>query len=449
MSLRFRLNLLITLSFVIMLIAGTGLIIHHARNSVAEETQSTAQLTLRLLEVAFANIPPGIDPLQQILVHLSQFEKTRHLHIDFISPSGDLDAGLPQAQTHHESEAPDWFVRLVEPPPLQVERAVLRTGGDMTRIVISADPADEIREIWRTVRTLMGLLLILCLLSNGLVYIFLGHALRPIDGILRALEDIERGDFHSRLPNTGLPELDVIARKFNHMAEVLERSREQTRLLAQKSLAIQEQERRYLAQELHDEMGQSISAIKALAVSISQSGDNSQRVNENARTIAEVSQRIYDTVRGLMRRLRPVMLDELGLLPALQNLVDEWNGHHGDIFCRLDVSGELPPLAEDIKINLYRIVQEALTNVAKHARASEVTVTLRPLASRSGDSLELQITDNGIGMNTAVTSGLGLRGMRERAEALGGTFDLHIAAGGGVRLQVQIPITRQNQNEQP
>lgn len=441
MSLRFRLNLLITLSFVIMLIAGTGLIIQHARSSVAEETQSTARLTLRLLEVAFANIPPGIDPLQQILMHLSQFEKTRHLHIDFVSPNGALDAGLPQAQTRHESEAPEWFVRLVAPPPLQLERAVLRTGGDVTRIVISADPADEIREVWRAARTLLGLLLILCLLSNGLVYIILGRALRPIDGILRALDNIERGDFRARLPDTGLPELDVIARKFNHMAEVLERSREQNRLLTQKSLAIQEQERRYLAQELHDELGQSISAIKALAVSISQSGDSFQRVNDSARTITEVSQRIYDTVRGLMRRLRPVMLDELGLLPALQNLVDEWNEHHGDIFCRLDVDGELPPLTEDIKINLYRIVQEALTNVAKHARASEVAVTLRPCAN-SGSDLELQIVDNGIGMTATITSSLGLRGMRERAEALGGMFDLRNAPGGGVRLRVQIPITR-------
>jgi len=440
-SLRFRLNLLITLSFVIMLFTGTALIIQNARSSVAEETQSTAQLTMRLLEVAFTNIPPSIDPLQQILVHLGQFEKTRHLHIDFVSPNGAMDVGLPQAQTHHEFGAPDWFVRLVAPPPLQLERTVIRSGGDVTRIIISADPADEIREVWRAARTLFGLLFILCLLSNGLVYIFLGRALKPIDGILRAIGDVERGDFRARLPDTGLPELDVIARKFNLMAGGLERSREQNRLLTQKSLAIQEQERRYLAQELHDELGQSISAIKALAVSILQAGDNTRRANDSARTITEVSQRIYDTVRGLMSRLRPVILDELGLLPALQNLVDDWNEHHGDAFCRLDVSGELPALKEDVKINLYRIVQEALTNVAKHARAGEVAVTLNSCPVREGDGLELQIKDNGIGMPEAVTGGLGLRGMRERAEALGGTFELHNAPEGGVRVRIRIPMT--------
>jgi len=439
-SLRFRLNLLITLSFVIMLIAGTALIIQNARSSVAEETQSTAQLTLRLLQVAFNNIPPGIDPLQQILIHLAQFEKTRHLHIDFESPTGGLDVGLPQAQLHHESGAPDWFVRMVEPPPLQLERTVLRTGGDVTRIIITADPADEIREAWRTARTLLGLLLILCLLSNGMVYVFLGRALKPIDGILRAIESVERGNFHARLPDTGLPELDVIARKFNLMAGALERSREQNRLLTQKSLAIQEQERRYLAQELHDELGQSISAIKALAVSILQAGGEPRRANDSARTITEVSQRIYDTVRGLMSRLRPVILDELGLLPALQNLVDEWNEHHGDAFCRLEAPAELPPLKEEVKINLYRIVQEALTNVAKHARAGEVAVTLNPGTAQDHGMLELQIKDNGIGMTGTAAGGLGLRGMRERAEALGGTFELVSASAGGVCVRVKIPI---------
>jgi two-component system sensor histidine kinase UhpB len=312
------------------------------------------------------------------------------------------------------------------------------------RIVIEADPADEIDEAWKEARTVLGLLLAFCLLSNGLVYVTLGRSLKPIDAILRALDDIERGDFKSRLPSIGLPELDVISAKFNHMAEVLERSRAQNRLLAQKSLAIQEQERRYLAHELHDELGQSISAIKALAVSIDQRANGAPEIAQSAQTIAATSQHIYDVVRGMMRRLRPVILDELGLVPALHNIVDEWNDRHQESFCRFDADGDLQRLSDELMITVYRIAQEALTNVAKHAHASEVRITLgRAVRAMSSprEVIEMKIVDNGMGFDASITQvGLGLLGMRERTESLNGQFEIETARGRGVAITLILPI---------
>lgn len=444
MSLRFRLNLLITLMFVVILITGAVLVIQHARKAVAEETQSTANLTLQLLEVAFDNIGPQADPVDVIVSHLGRFEKTRHLHIDLVGTDGLRNRIAPYARSPHETEAPDWFVRLVRPPLPELTREVAMPGATPMQIAIRADPADEIREVWRETRAMLGLLLSFCLLANGLVFFTVGRSLKPIDSILKALDNVEQGDYRSRLPTIGLPELDIVARKFNHMAEALDKSRERNRHLAQKSLAIQEQERRFLAHELHDEMGQSISAIKALAFSIGQRGEGQPEIAAAARTIAETSHRIYDVVRGMMRRLRPVVLDELGLVPALQNIVDEWNERHEDTFCRFAAEGEFANLSDEIKINLYRIVQEALTNVARHARATGIAIDLRRCrAPDTGahETVELTIADNGVGVTAPVSSpGLGLLGMRERAEALDGHFELRSQAAMGVTIQVRLPI---------
>jgi two-component system sensor histidine kinase UhpB len=230
-----------------------------------------------------------------------------------------------------------------------------------------------------------------------------------------------------------LPELAVLASKFNRMAEVLDRSREQNRQLARQTLAIQEDERRALAHELHDELGQSISAINAVAASIAQSGS----AGAAAATIAEISSRMYAVVRGMLRRLRPVLLDEFGLVRALQDLVDGWNDRHADAFCRLTVRGSFDDFGDALKVSVYRIIQECLTNASKHAAASEVTVDLERTA---GAAARLRVADDGVGFEPATApAGLGLLGMRERVDALRGTFALTAAPGRGVRIAIELP----------
>ncbi len=441
MSLRVRLNLLITLSLVVTLIAGTLLVISRARHAVAEETRSTVNLALQMLQVVMSGRTAENDPLPRVVEHLRRFEKTRHLHIEGIDPD-DKPSMHAAPSASRATAAPHWFARLVRPDRLALWRTVLRTGGGPPRIIVTADPADEITEAWNEARALLALLVLMAVIANGLVYFSLGRSLKPIHGILQALERIEQGDYHSRLPESGVAELYAIAHKFNHMAGVLEQSREQNRQLAQRALAIQEQERRYLAQELHDELGQSVSAIQALAVAIAQTPGLQARVVETAQTISGTTRRIYDVVRNLMRSLRPVLLDELGLRPALQHLTDEWNERHEDVFCEIRISGELELLSEEMQIHTYRIVQEALTNVTKHARANAVRVSVTyeaPAGGSDGGALCVSISDNGIGLPAPLPGGLGLSGMRERAEALGGSFTVN--GRDGTRIDIRFPLT--------
>jgi glucose-6-phosphate-specific signal transduction histidine kinase len=192
----------------------------------------------------------------------------------------------------------------------------------------------------------------------------------------------------------------------------------ENRRLSQRYLQVQEEERRHLAHELHDELGQSLNAIKVDAVNIRDSVTDSPEVTRSAEAIIDVSSKVYEVVRTLLRQLRPVALDELGLASAVQYSVDEWQRRHKEVQCRLSTEGDLDNLSEDVNITAYRFVQECLTNVARHADAKRVDVSLRcsDLAARES-RLEMVVEDNGRGVDPAVPrSGLGLIGLRERVE---------------------------------
>ncbi len=210
------------------------------------------------------------------------------------------------------------------------------------------------------------------------------------------------------------------------------------RLLSQKYVKVQEEERRGLARELHDELGQYLNAIKLDAVSIRSAGGERPEVAAAASAIVEHSNHVYDAVRGIMRRLRPPALDVLGLPDALTQLVQQWRARYAGIQCTLDTDGELQGLGETLNITVYRLIQECLTNIARHSEASEVKIRI----SASPDGLRISVHDNGCGMDTqAKRQGLGLIGLRERVDALSGRLELSSTPGSGLEVRVWLPAT--------
>jgi signal transduction histidine kinase len=222
--------------------------------------------------------------------------------------------------------------------------------------------------------------------------------------------------------------------------ELLKHNRE----LARQLIAVQESERLALARELHDELGQGCTAVRVETATIrrsalTDSSDNSDRhamlaAAERADTAA---QHLYQLVRGMLRRLRPANLDELGLIGALQELCESWEERSG-VPCIFHHEAIPLALGDAIDITLYRVTQEALTNVMRHARASTVRVKL----GRSAEGeLYLSIQDDGVGMKAvAYTRGLGLLGAAERAAALGGELQVQAAPEGGVHVILLIPM---------
>ena len=216
-------------------------------------------------------------------------------------------------------------------------------------------------------------------------------------------------------------------------SELLAHNRE----LAQQLIAVQESERLALARELHDELGQRCSAILIETACLRRCEVDDRAALLGAAARADMAaQSLYQLVGGMLRRLRPANLDALGLVAALQELCESWEERTG-VACVFHFDALDSALPERINIAVYRVAQEALTNVTKHARASQVRLTL--LRDAAGD-VRLTITDDGRGMDpTLATRGLGLLGAGERAAALGGELRVESAPGGGVRLALRIP----------
>ena len=243
----------------------------------------------------------------------------------------------------------------------------------------------------------------------------------------------------ARLSSLHEPELHVYVTDITEltlMQSELAGALEENRRLSQRSMQVQEEERRNLARELHDELGQSLNAIKVDAVTIRDNSVTLPEIHRGALSIIEVSSQVYDVVRSLMQRLRPVALDELGLRSAVQYSVEQWQRRHAGVRCTFTAEGELDDLDEQTNITLYRLVQECLTNVAKHADATQVAVSV----IRAAHELRFSFSDNGKGFDASQRGrGLGLVGLRERTEALAGQFELDSAPGRGVQVKAVIP----------
>jgi signal transduction histidine kinase len=222
----------------------------------------------------------------------------------------------------------------------------------------------------------------------------------------------------------------------------LERALAENQRLAQQYVDTQENERKALARDLHDELGQYLNAIKLDAVSIRESMAVPPGVRDVSRAMIASIDRVYDVVTGLIRQLRPVGFDDLGFAAAVEHCVDDWRSRLPRTAIELSVSGDFAVLDESRGLVLYRLVQEALTNIARHARATRVEIRID--AGRSTDvarCIEILIADNGIGADLrAPRLGLGLIGMRERVSALGGSISLASERGAGFQVKAAVPM---------
>jgi two-component system, NarL family, sensor histidine kinase UhpB len=230
-------------------------------------------------------------------------------------------------------------------------------------------------------------------------------------------------------------------RRNEAQAQLAESLAEQRRL-AQRYVLLQEAERKALARELHDELGQYLNAIKIEAVAMRDAGGNDAQRTTGATAVIANADHVYRTVGSLIRRLRPVGLDELGLAAALEHIVDGAHARTNGTRFTLSIVGDLDQLGEAADLTLYRLVQEGLTNCAKHASASDVSIEMVRAQERgaSAEWITLTMTDNGAGADWSKHGdGLGLVGMRERVEALGGALHITTAPGHGFRFVARFP----------
>ncbi|MEU0110941.1 sensor histidine kinase [Streptomyces sp. NPDC006251] len=275
------------------------------------------------------------------------------------------------------------------------------------------------------------------ILLGGLAVMLVANAallrwgLAPLDRLTRLMTTVDLLRPGQRLSAHGGGELAELIRTFNSMLERLEQERAAS---SGRVLLAQEAERRRIAQELHDEVGQSMAAI---LLGLKRAADDAPGpLREDLREVQEITRDSLDEVRRLVRRLRPGVLDDLGLVSALTSLTEDFATHTGLQVTRR-FAADLPPLEPETELVLYRVAQESLTNAARHADAEGVVVTL----GHSDTRVILAVTDDGCGIK-APREGAGILGMRERALLVGATLDITPAPRAGTQVKLTVPLPR-------
>ena len=230
--------------------------------------------------------------------------------------------------------------------------------------------------------------------------------------------------------------MNVAIETFSERQRLLDENR---RLLKQ-SIELQDEERKSIARELHDELGQALAGIRMDVDFIR--GTISDVESEEMAAAEDIQSILDDTtsvIREMTERLRPMTIDYLGIEDAIRETVEKWKSRNRNIECELTIIGELDDFSEILNLTLYRLVQESLTNVVRHAAADHVEILIERLA----DSINISITDNGQGMvKNHTISGLGQIGMRERVQVIDGTFEIESRPGQGVKIMAILPIIK-------
>lgn len=368
----------------------------------------------------------------------------------FFAPSGDEPRRLCSQVETLGPPAPAWFARVYTSlfgEHQRVTRALSIREKDAGTFVVAADPNAALRQSWSRVSVIAAVATALAVGIAFLAALMIGHALLPARAIIAGLRELRRGNNAWRLPRFRSTELDHIACAVNELAEELARTNAARAALTTRLMQVQEEERRALARDLHDEFGQSLTATVALATLIEASATaEREEIAEDARKITEVQKGMMATLRSTLVRLRSPSIEELGLEASLRQLVSDYNLQAASRTAfRLHVTGQIAALPTQMAVDVYRIAQECLTNAVRHGSPTKVQLDIE-YPSRDKRAISLVVEDDGGGDAAHINSNNdrhGILGMRERISARGGELSIGNAAAG-IRIAAVIPVAGAN-----
>ncbi|MBR9828340.1 MAG: sensor histidine kinase [Oceanospirillales bacterium] len=412
-----RLNLLVGAAFMVALLLSLFGLTHQAKTDIVRELEAGMTVADQILAQA------GGDPAR-----LDALLTTELRHLRLVK----LPAGVSPPPFEPE-QVPRWFASWTWPADMPlIERRQPLPDGQV--LVVMADPGDELEEVWESALHVFMLFIGGAFLSISAITWGVTQGMRPVGQVLAALDQIQQGHFTARLKAYSVPEANRLADHFNRMAQALEQEQADNRRLTRELMALQEKERAYLARELHDDLGQYLTGIRAQAYLLTQAADNQPLVSKTAPLIVRDCEAMQQGFRRLIRSLHPVILEHLGLEESLRSLAEQWQQSSG-VQCHLTIE-QLPLLSDETSTHLYRLLQEALNNVARHARASIVQIRIHVAHKQ----LKVCVDDDGVGFAANVRPGVGLRSMHERARYMNAELTLSSSAGRGVQLSVNLPV---------
>jgi two-component system, NarL family, sensor histidine kinase UhpB len=440
-SLSARLNLIFASLFALWLLVDAAHVVLQAGARTRAETQSAMRLTKDFVATALMRLPAPPEP-GAVEALVAGLQNLRHVRAGLGEPA--LASSIMR-EANNESDAPRWFRALVDAPGEVTAIPVRLSDGRTESIVIVADPADEIDEVWAGARDHALVGAIMALAALGVTSLLIGRAVRPLQVASAALARLEAGDYAARAEGGGPPEIRNLNAKIDSLAEALGDLKRANNELAGRVFDAQDEERQAIAHELHDEFGPHLFALRAGAALLAKQLSDSPAAGAAARAIEAEVEALQGQNRRILADLRPAALEELGLAEALEALVAHWRRAEPGVAVTLDADPRVEAMSERASLTAYRFVQEAMTNAFRHAGATRIEVSLRfetPASEPSfGDAglggFVIRVADNGRGLQGETEAGMGLAGMRDRVRLLGGQVSIGSPPAGGVVVEAR------------
>lgn len=367
----------------------------------------------------------------------------------FLSRTQSRQRSLCNDMPDLETTYPNWFGNLYKQffnPDYEVRTPVNFNALRYGTVLVTLNVQMETTRAWNNLRAVTGVLTVTFLALCVLMFWTINRMLRPAQRIVNGLEKMREGDLDYRLPSFDIAEWRRTSEAINALASSQQHTLADNKRLALKLMNAQEEEHRYISRELHDEFGQCLAGINAVTASVAQTArKDCPAVVDEVQSISHITAHMMKALRNLLTRLRPTDVDDLGLNTSLAQLVKSWNQRSGNqTHYQLDSDNSLDNLPDPLPVNIYRIVQECLTNIAKHARAGKAEISLRRMTDQT---VLISIRDDGIAQAESFenTMGMGLFGIHERVTALGGDLSLQAQRYGGLLVTVSLPIHEPSQ----
>ncbi len=425
-SLRTRLCIFLCTMFLTALIAGLVLLRVFAAGQLADENEPAGRSSVSIAAALNKALNASSNPEATLEAFVAELNAS----------AGDIKfrkAGMsPQpgpekpAATSGSGRVPRWFVRLLALPEFVHHTPILIRGERVGELVFEPDMAADVYEKWIGFLAIVASGAALMLVTLAITYLTVDAALKPLRDLGSGLARLRDGHYSGTIPCSGPPEIRESCEAANELAATLTSLDRENRGLLRKMVSIQDEERRDIARELHDELGPLLFAIRANVIAMVDNGAAGyDDFNSPPQKALQSVEALQLTNRRILDRLRPMHIEEFGLQSGIQKLLRGVRSQVPAIDVTFEIDPALDAVDAVVSQTVYRVMQEGITNVLRHAQATE----MRLKANLPDDKVVVEISDNGIGMPANVVMGRGLTGMRERVRALGGTFELFRSDG--------------------
>jgi two-component system sensor histidine kinase UhpB len=418
LSLRSRLLFPLGAVFLAALLLGAVLLRFFATTQLIEEIEPAARSAEQVAIALDAALRSSTNSRQT----LDAFSRSLGTNgaIQF-RPAGAAPVRPPVRPPWSLARAPAWFADLLAVPEIGAAYPVSIDGSRVGEIVFAPDISADIYEKWIGFMAIAVSGIGLALLTGIIAYFVAGAALRPLRDLAAGLTRIRDGDYGKLVVPAGPAEIRKSCEEVNELARTLSQLSQDNRDLLRRIVSLQDDDRRELARELHDELGPLLFGIRANTVALLDAvPDERVGFRPSAQGVVQSVEALQQANRRILERLRPLHIHELGLIKSIETLLGNARSQAPQIELQAEIDPQLAELDGLLCQTAYRVIQEGVTNVLRHANAGSINVK----AAVEAGELLLEISDDGVGFPEGHVFGRGLTGMRERVRALGGTFEL-------------------------